>query len=1311
LLAVVRVFVENKKQGGYMKKQREKDSKGRYGKSRMVYTHEDNATNDGTVRYTFPDYMTENLMQSNGADAFVAKFDLSLLGQWRSLDNLVVPETVSMPTNYYEEQTEEEEGEEGADTPNPVHNEANLAADMVKVTLDAVLDDVSKNADSADSAPADSAPAVVSEVLADVLDNLAPNVVSEVLADVLDNLAPNVVSEVLTAVLDNVVNTATQASATSIVSELLDDVVNSATLPPPSAPPSPSPPPTALQKLLALSAPHSDIPLSLKLKLDIPARIDAVEKVLIHVVARLTPGEDDAPAVAALKSATKVIADVTDAGAYVDGADDLLSSISLLTSLSSSTSLPPAPSPRLHHDPSSSSFASLRKLNTIQCAALKVLDTPSSSPDGVLSLMKLARKQSNLKAASSLVSSFQHTHPADAELPPFLYESANLTTSLLLRSKKYDGAKRSAPIVSLLEIGAADSTDEHFKVRSYMRAAKWLSAVENRDLNRGWRPPSIDLTFDTPIRDIVGSFDGVHPLADKVLAPGDIPHDKHRPNRYLAGHILKQAVLVAPTAKKPLLRLGDWSYEMWVSISRSTLAPAPPSSSPSPSHALAVSSYCDFLKLFTTPPPAPTIALRLLKLVAYRPADCDTDHLLSTLKETPADCWTDVIPQLLSLTGHEDSFARNVAVDILSKTSSGSKEAVAATSRIASSIVHSLGSTNCSDEKRASLTTLKNDIATRCDAVFDEITALQKELDRLSNLWDERWTVLVKKVHDRCHAILSDLYRQVGGDLGLDDLNFNSALGNKKLAGATDSVKQMGAFMLREKLRCRVVVCIKDLILLSCDTLPKSKVEEMHAFAKEYWPANCPVTGCEPETPNEEEFQASFSQDIVNVVKFLSCSDEESTYELSKLRATFHELFHVRLSKRLLASGVSANQRTSSDVRKLSSVCPGLNSAMESSSSRFFTLPTSKGVVKVTSCHHSVEILESKTNPKKVTFYDEFNVKHNYLLKGSEDMRVDERMMQLLNVTNKLLSFDKRASNKRLSVRTYAVLPTSERSGLIEWVEGGVQSLCGIYEARQQRLNDRDAVVQQVMHAQRTALAAAAGKAAPAPMSEALHTENLRSMFFKEVGEVMRARDPSKQVSGPFKRKELPSDVLVDVYENLKRAVQRDLVETELMAASDGASIFYDKQTSFARSMAASSVLGWFMGLGDRHPNNLLVDFESGEIVHIDYGVIFDSGKGLIIPETVPFRLTQSMVAACGITGVEGVFRNSMESTLDVLRKNKELLLTMLEAFIHDPVVGRGYTGMKKREFAPMGAGVRPSSTPSANAISAGLQVMADANK
>lgn len=56
-------------------------------------------------------------------------------------------------------------------------------------------------------------------------------------------------------------------------------------------------------------------------------------------------------------------------------------------------------------------------------------------------------------------------------------------------------------------------------------------------------------------------------------------------------------------------------------------------------------------------------------------------------------------------------------------------------------------------------------------------------------------------------------------------------------------------------------------------------------------------------------------------------------------------------------------------------------------------------------------------------------------------------------------------------------------------------------------------------------------------------------------------------------------------------------------------------------------------------------------------------------PEMVPFRLTQNVIDAFGVSGYEGAFRKVSEITLRVLREHRDALYSVLETFVHDPLV------------------------------------------
>lgn len=113
---------------------------------------------------------------------------------------------------------------------------------------------------------------------------------------------------------------------------------------------------------------------------------------------------------------------------------------------------------------------------------------------------------------------------------------------------------------------------------------------------------------------------------------------------------------------------------------------------------------------------------------------------------------------------------------------------------------------------------------------------------------------------------------------------------------------------------------------------------------------------------------------------------------------------------------------------------------------------------------------------------------------------------------------------------------------------------------------------------------------------------------------------------------------------------------------------WFTHQLAYSRSVAVMSIVGFILGLGDRHLSNVLVDAHTGEVVHIDFGIAFELGKLLPTPEHMPFRLTRDLVDGFGISGVEGVFRRSCEITLSVMRRHKDVLLTVVEVLLHDPM-------------------------------------------
>ncbi|GJW26893.1 serine/threonine-protein kinase SMG1, partial [Tanacetum coccineum] len=262
---------------------------------------------------------------------------------------------------------------------------------------------------------------------------------------------------------------------------------------------------------------------------------------------------------------------------------------------------------------------------------------------------------------------------------------------------------------------------------------------------------------------------------------------------------------------------------------------------------------------------------------------------------------------------------------------------------------------------------------------------------------------------------------------------------------------------------------------------------------------------------------------------------------------------------------------------------------------------------------------------------------------GREDQRLDARIMQLLQAINSFLH------SSPIRIRYYSVTPISGRAGLIQWVEN-VTSIYNVYKSWQHRV-----------HAAQVS-AVASGNAKNSVQE---HLPRPTEMFHAKIIPALKEKGIRKVIS----RKDWPHEVKRKVFSELMQETPKQLLHQEIWCASEGFKAFRSKLKRYSGSVAAMSMVGHILGLGDRHLDNILLDFHSGDIVHIDYNVCFDKGQRLKVPEIVPFRMTQTIEAALGLTGTEGSFKNNCEAVLGILKKNKDVLLMLLEVFVWDPLV------------------------------------------
>jgi FKBP12-rapamycin complex-associated protein len=144
----------------------------------------------------------------------------------------------------------------------------------------------------------------------------------------------------------------------------------------------------------------------------------------------------------------------------------------------------------------------------------------------------------------------------------------------------------------------------------------------------------------------------------------------------------------------------------------------------------------------------------------------------------------------------------------------------------------------------------------------------------------------------------------------------------------------------------------------------------------------------------------------------------------------------------------------------------------------------------------------------------------------------------------------------------------------------------------------------------------------------------------------------------------------IEVFEYaLENTAGQDLYKV-LWLKSRNSEVWLDRRTNYTRSLAVMSMVGYILGLGDRHPSNLMLEKLTGKVVHIDFGDCFEVAMNREkFPERIPFRLTRMLVNAMEVCGIEGTFKSTCESVMRVLRENKDSVMAMLEAFVHDPLI------------------------------------------
>ncbi|XP_076166943.1 serine/threonine-protein kinase Tor isoform X1 [Ptiloglossa arizonensis] len=366
-----------------------------------------------------------------------------------------------------------------------------------------------------------------------------------------------------------------------------------------------------------------------------------------------------------------------------------------------------------------------------------------------------------------------------------------------------------------------------------------------------------------------------------------------------------------------------------------------------------------------------------------------------------------------------------------------------------------------------------------------------------------------------------------------------------------------------------------------------------------------------PQTLKETSFNQAYGRDLMEAQEW--CHRYKTSCNVRDLNQAWDLYYHVfrRISRQL-------PRLTSLELQYVSPkllLCRDLELAVPGSYS------PGQPIVRIASIQSSMQVITSKQRPRKLCIKGSNGKDYMFLLKGHEDLRQDERVMQLFGLVNTLLLHDPDTFRRNLTIQRYAVIPLSTNSGLIGWV----------------------------------------------PHCDTLHTL-IRD--YREKKKILLNIEHKIMLRMASDYDHLMLMQKVEVFEHALEHTHGDDLSRLLWLKSPSSEVWFDRRTNYTRSLAVMSMVGYILGLGDRHPSNLMLDRLSGKILHIDFGDCFEVAMTREkFPEKIPFRLTRMLINAMEVTGIEGTYRRTCESVMSVLHRNKDSLMAVLEAFVYDPLL------------------------------------------
>ncbi|KAH6557334.1 hypothetical protein KP509_1Z120700 [Ceratopteris richardii] len=247
-----------------------------------------------------------------------------------------------------------------------------------------------------------------------------------------------------------------------------------------------------------------------------------------------------------------------------------------------------------------------------------------------------------------------------------------------------------------------------------------------------------------------------------------------------------------------------------------------------------------------------------------------------------------------------------------------------------------------------------------------------------------------------------------------------------------------------------------------------------------------------------------------------------------------------------------------------------------------FEKPDPHSHPKVVSFDQTVVSLSSKQRPKLLKVRGSDELEYKFIVKGGEDLRLDQRIEQLFEIMNAILNRDPSCAKRKLCVRTYSVIPVSRQCGMLQYVE-----------------NTRP--LDEVLKDGLASILLSGGVTGKDASGEV--TSKIRMKFHEWLEKRGGSQNITECYRNMYAKVQIPE--MEEKMFLLTSELPWDTLRTALFKLTTSAESFIALRAQYQRSLAVISIFGYVAGVGDRHLGNILLDSKGGALIPIDFGYSF----------------------------------------------------------------------------------------------------------